>query len=283
MIDLHAHTSISDGTVSPRELIKMAKDIGLSAIAITDHDSIDGHLEAQDEANKLGITLVKGIEFSVTYGVNRFIHILGLGIDAKCKGFMDIYREYRQVRSSKLNHVFLELQDMGVMITRADVEPFVIGEYMDRQAIAKWLVNSGYASIIKKSWVDYLDKIPYITGELITPKDAFDAIHAGGGKAFMAHYHLHIGLKGYTDEEARFHLQKLKKVGLDGIEYYYPSFTKDDSTRCGKYIEDYDFMKCGGTDYHGENRPHIKLGVGEGTFKVPEEILENILSSKNVD
>ncbi len=280
MIDLHAHTTISDGTVSPKELIHIAKNAGLSAIAITDHDSIDGHAEAQFEADKLGITLVKGIEFSVSYGNNRLIHILGLGIDPECKGFMEIYSRYRQVRSSKLSHVFSDLRRMGVKIERVDVEPFVIGGYMDRQAIAKYLVVNGYVSIIKNAWVDYLDHITYIPGELITPKDAFDAIHAAGGKAFMAHFHLPIGLKGYSDEEVRRRLEELKGWGMDGMEYYYPSFTNEDTLRCAQYVEEFGFIKSGGTDFHGANRAHIKLGVGEGYFKVPKVLLKNILQDR---
>lgn len=278
MIDLHAHTTISDGTFSPKELMLEAKKIGLSAVAITDHDSIDGHYEAECEANKLGITLVKGIEFSVSYGKNRLIHILGLGIDPKSEGFMEIYTRYRRVRSTKLTHVFNKLRNMGLKIEREDVEPFVIGGFMDRQAIAKLLVAKSYASDIKHAWVDYLDHISYIKGELITPKEAFDAIHAAGGKAFIAHFHLPIGLKYYTEEETRQILKDLKGLGMDGMEYYYPSFTEEDTLLCAKYIKEFGFIKSGGTDFHGANRAHIKLGVGEGDFKVPKDLLKKILS-----
>ncbi len=277
MIDLHAHTSVSDGTVSPSELIRLAKKKGLEAIAITDHDTIDGHEEAEREALKLGMTLIKGIEFSVAYGEGRLLHILGLGLDGKADGFQAIYDRYRRTRSTKLTHVFRALRERGVDIHQEDVKPYVLGGYMDRQAIAKWLVDNRYAPIMKNAWVDYLDYIPYIEGELIDPKSAFDAIHAGGGKAFMAHFHLPIGLKGYTDEEARTHLAKLKEMGLDGLEYYYPTFTKEDQLRCAGYIEDFGFIKSGGTDFHGANRAHIDLGNGEGDFKVPGKLLEYIV------
>ena len=277
MIDLHAHTTSSDGSVSPKELIQMAKKAGLTAVAITDHDSIDGHEEAQSEADILGIKLVKGIEFSVTYGENRLIHILGLGIDPQCEGFMSIYTRYRQERAVRLTHVFIKLRSMGVQIEQKDVEPYISGDYIDRQAIAKYLVIKGFASSIKYAWVDYLDHIDYMTGELITPDDAFSAIHAAGGKAFMAHFHLPIGLHGYSDEEARKHLLELKELGLDGMEYFYPSFTMEDTLRCARYLEDFGFIRSGGTDFHGTNRENIKLGVGEGDFTVPDDLLENIL------
>ena len=201
MIDLHAHTTISDGTVSPRELIQAAKKAGLTAVAITDHDSIDGIDEAQSEADRLGIKLVRGIEFSVAYGRNRLIHILGLGIEPRNEGFMSIYTRYRQVRSLKLTHVFNKIHSMGVQFEHEDVEPYITGGYMDRQAIAKFLFAEGYAPSIKHAWMNFLDHIEYTDGELITPEDAFSAIHEAGGKAFMAHFHLPIGLKGYSDEE----------------------------------------------------------------------------------
>jgi predicted metal-dependent phosphoesterase TrpH len=256
-------------------LIQAAKNAGLKAVAITDHDSIDGHIEAQCEADRLGIKLVKGIEFSVAFGENRLLHILGLEIGPQCEGFMSIYSQYRKRRSEKLTHVFQALSSMGVQIERKDVEPFVTGDYMDRQAIAKYMVANSIASSMKCAWVNFLDHIDYLDGELIKPEDAFSAIHAAGGKAFMAHFHLPIGLKGYSDDEARTFLKELKELGLDGMEYFYPSYTEEDQHRCGRYIEELDFLKSGGTDFHGTNREHIKIGVGEGDFKVPDELLNN--------
>ncbi len=282
MIDLHTHTSISDGTVTPKELIRQAKETKLSAVAITDHDSIDGLEEAQHEADRLGITFIKGIEFSTTFGENRLIHILGLGINPENERFKQMYTNYRQERANKLSQVFEKLYSMGVSIVPKDAEPFITGDFMDRQAIAKCLVSKGYAESVKYSWINYLDKVNYIKGELITPEDAFSAIHAAGGKAFLAHYHLNIGLKGYSDEEARLCLKKLKELGLDGMECYYPSYSVEDKIRCAEYIEEFDFIKSGGTDFHGANRPHIKLGVGEGDFNVPDELLEKILPVKEV-
>lgn len=275
MIDLHIHSNISDGTLTPTEIVYLAKEIGLQAIALTDHDSIDGLEEAQLTAKNIGVNLINGIEFSVSYGKNRLLHILGIGIDPYNIQFQKIYNDYRKLRSSRLDHVFIKLNEMGVDITEDDVKPFISGGYMDRQAIAKTIVDKGYADIIKFAWIDYLDKIPYIEGELITPIDAFTAIHAAGGKAFMAHYHLNIGLKGYNETEQVEILKDLKEKGLDGLEFYYPSFTQSDSEKCHKFIEDLGFIKSGGTDFHGSNRAHIKLGVGEGDFNVPDSLLES--------
>ncbi len=277
MIDLHTHSNISDGSLSPKELIQLAKKNGLTAVALTDHDSIDGLDEAQTEADNQGITLIKGIEFSAAYGQDRLIHILGLGIDTASDGFWDIYSNYRKIRSEKLGYVFEQLHKRDVEITPEDAMPYAVGGYLDRQAIAKSLIAKGYASVISSAWIDYLDYIPYIEGELIDPREAMDAIHAAGGKAFMAHFHMPIGLKGYSETESRQRLEELKSWGLDGMEYYYPSYTEDDSRKCARYIEDFGFLISGGTDFHGANRPGIHLGTGNGNFRVPDDLLKEIL------
>jgi len=282
MIDLHTHTTISDGSLTPRELIHQAKETGLSAVAITDHDSIDGLDEAQREADILGVTFIKGIEFSTAFGENRLIHILGLGIDPQSAGFAEIYTNYRRERSERLTLVFEKLRSMGIAIDPEFVNPFVLGGFMDRQAIAKYLVARGYTKSVRESWINYLDKIDYIEGELIKPADAFYAIHAAGGKAFLAHFHLKIGLKGFSEDEARACLKKLKELGLDGMECYYPSFSEGDRLRCAAYIKEFDFITSGGSDFHGATRPHVKLGVGEGDLNVPDELLEKILTEKEV-
>ncbi len=276
MIDLHTHTTISDGTLTPKELMLEAKKAGVSAIAITDHDTIAGLQEAQQEADKLGVNLINGIEFSTAFGKNRLLHILGLGIDPQSEGFLRVYNKYRQERSDLLTKVFEKLRSMGVEIERKDAEPFICGGLMDRQAIAKCLVHKGYTKNVKESWINFLDKVDYFEGELIKPVDAFKAIHEGGGKAFLAHYHLNIGLKGYSDEEARSYLKQLKDFGLDGMECYYPSFTEEDKQRCLAYLEEFDFIKSGGSDFHGATRAHVKIGIGSGDLNVPDELLEPI-------
>ncbi len=276
MIDLHAHSSVSDGSLSPGELVGLAKDTGLAAVAITDHDSIFGIDGAREEAEKRGITLVRGIEFSASYGKERLIHILGLGIDHRNERFLEIYREFRETRAALLDHVFRALQGRGLPIGREEAEPFVADGFMDRQAIAKSLVAGGYAPGIPRAWIDFLDRIPYVPGELIPPRAALEAIRAAGGKSFLAHFHLPIGLRGYSEEESRRRLGELKEWGLDGMEYYYPSYSAEDRERCGRYIEDFRFLRSGGTDFHGANRPHIRLGIGEGDFSVPDGLLEKI-------
>lgn len=277
MIDLHTHSYISDGVSNPKEIVRLAKEAGLNAVAITDHDSIDGLKEAKAEADRLGITLVNGIEFSVKYDTNRQLHILGLGIDPENEAFLQIYNPYKKKKSESLSRVFEALQGMGLDIDREKVEPYITSSQMDRHSIAKYMVASGISSMAKYAWMDYMDKIDYFPGELIQPDKAFEAIHAAGGKAFIAHYHLSIGLKGYSLADIRRRLKELKELGLDGMEYYYPSFTTEDKKLCESLIKELGFIKSGGSDFHGSNRAGTYVGVGEGDLRVPDELLENII------
>ncbi len=275
MIDLHTHTTISDGSYTPTELIRLAKETGLKAVAITDHDCVEGLDEAAEEAQRIGVKLIPGIEFDVRF-LGRRLHVLGLNINKENETFQKIYKAYRTRKEGCLDRVFELLREMGVTVSFAEVLPFQTGGSMDRQAIAKYLVAKGYTNDMKESWGNYLDRISFLEEELLEPEAALLAIHSAGGRAFLAHCHLPIGLAGMTDSEAESFLKDLQKMGLDGMEYHYPSFTREDQERCGRFIEMFGFRKCGGTDFHGRNRPQIRIGIGEGNFVVPDEILEYV-------
>lgn len=276
MIDLHAHTTISDGTFTPTELIRLAKEMNLNAIALTDHDNIEGHDEASMEADRLGVNLIKGIEFDVIYKNEYRMHILGLSIDGTNEEFLDIYTEYRKGKETIVPYVLEKLSELGVDITIKDLEPYKSGGYLDRQAIAKYLVDMGFTPLMKFSWINYLDKIPMIEGELIKVEDALKAIKLAGGKSFMAHYHLNLGLNRFSDEEKPNVLADLKAFGLNGMEYYYPTFTSEQQAQCKRWVDEFEFDICGGSDFHGLNRINIQLGIGEGDFKVPDSVLDYI-------
>lgn len=277
MIDLHTHSIISDGMDTPSEIVKKAKRLGLNAIALTDHDCIAGLKEAELEAHRLGIEFIKGIEFSVTYGDNRLIHILGLGINPDNEIFSKLYTDYRKSRYNQIHHIFKGLNKRGIYPVLEEVLALSQDGYLDRQTIGRWLLQEGITKSMHSSWVDYLDLFPYREGELIDMKSALKMIKAAGGKSFMAHFHKPIGLKGYTDAECDLILKDLKSLGLDGLECYYPDFTHEDYVKVNNYVSKYDFIISGGSDYHGSNRPGVELGIGSGNMDVPNELLDHIL------
>ena len=277
MIDLHVHSRISDGSDRPRDIIRKATALGLEAVALTDHDSIDGLEEASLEAHRLGMTFIKGMELSTSYGEGRLIHILGLNLDTSNGRFLRLYNDYRLAREESIHNVFNRLRARGIPIHKDVVAPYVTGGRFDRQAVAKYLVANKYVPTITKAWMDYLDRIPYGYGELIQPTTAFEMIHAAGGKAFLAHYTKPIGLAGYTMEEKMARLEELQTMGLDGIEFHYPTFTQEDTEMAEGFVERFGFLKSGGSDYHGSNRQGIELGIGNGSVNAPYTLLEGIM------
>lgn len=276
MIDLHVHSTISDGMDRPSEIVRKAKKHGIEAIALTDHDCIDGLKEAREEAKKLGITFVNGIELSVTYGDNRIIHILGLGINPENKEFLKAYKAYRLSRHNQLSYVIEGLNQRNIFPDMKDLIDLSTDGLLDRLTVGRWLLNSGVTSSMHSSWVDYLDHFPYRRGELIDMASAINMIKVSGGKSFLAHYHKPIGLKGYTENQCDEILTDLKSLGLDGLECYYPDFDDVNRQELNEYRIKYKFIQSGGTDYHGANRPGVELGLGRGDMNIPKELLENI-------
>jgi predicted metal-dependent phosphoesterase TrpH len=277
MIDLHAHSIISDGVDTPIDIIRKAKEKRLKAVALTDHDSIDGLNEAETEARKLEVTFIKGIELSVAYGDNRLIHILGIGIDPEEVYFKKRYLEYRQTKHNQVDVTIKDLSDLGIQIPRSELYEISTDGFLDRQSIAKWLFKNGHTTSIAGSWAEYIDLIPYEEGELMDMPSALKMIRTAGGKSFMAHYHKPIGLLGYSEAECHDILTDLKSLGLDGLERYYPDYTEENHQVLDTYVEKYDFIISGGSDYHGSNRPGVDLGTGTGSLCVPDTLLETIL------
>lgn len=272
MIDFHIHSKISDGSETPSRLVELAKEKGLKAMALTDHDAVEGLDEARQKANDLGINFVNGIELSVAYGDKRLVHVIGLGFDPSDSVFKSIYTGFRESKEEKIRYVIKALGDMGIIIKQNDLYAYATGDWLDRQAIAKWLVANEVVENTTRAWIDVLDKVPYFDGELIKPVAAFHMIKAAGGKTFLAHYHKKIGLYGYTHEEKGNHLKALKEMGLDGIEGYYPTFSEEHHEELDGFINTYELDISGGSDYHGITRAHIEIGTGGGHFQVPDHI-----------
>lgn len=258
--DLHVHSVYSDGSDQPEDIIKTALRIGLDRIALTDHDCIDGLEEAISAAKGTPIAFIPGIELSVRYEGNRLLHILGYGLDITNQDFLEVYRSYRARRQEALTHVVSALNKRDIIIRIEDLRSHTLGETMDRQAVARWLVANEVAENISQAWVDYLDYIPYADGELLSPSEAFKMIHMAGGKAYVAHIHKWIGFLGYDHQDVYDRIGDLVAMGLDGIEAEYPTYSKEDKYLIDRLIIQYGLLKSGGSDYHGSNRPGVLLG-----------------------
>jgi len=273
MVDLHTHSTASDGTYSPAELVKLAKDIGLSALALTDHDTVEGLGEALAAARKLGLPFVPGVEISVKFEGPGHCHILGYFVEADSpvlRETLDLLQRAREERNLKMVE---KLRSLGVDISLKELEEEAKGE-IGRPHFAALLVRKGVVKSVEEAFEKYLKKgaPAYVPKARLTAEEAFSAIQAAGGLAVLAHP-IHLKL---SPEELVRYVEKLKALGLEGIEAYYTDHSKEFTALCLEIARRYDLVPTGGSDFHGHNKPDIKLGRGFGDLFVPEECYQSL-------
>lgn len=269
-IDLHTHSTKSDGTLTPRALVRAASEIGLSAIALTDHDTIDGLEEAQKAGEKYGVRVIPGIEMSVSGPV--MVHILGIGIDQTdqtLKGKLADLKTRRNIRNVAMVE---KLKENGFSISIEDL-PKETGKSVTRAHIGRALVEKGYAATIKEACIRYLlkGKVGYVSASRYTSTECIELIHHAGGKAILCH----INQIKLSPEELDELVAVLAKEGLDGIEVYYSEYDDFWTERAKVLADRHGLLYSGGSDFHGENKD-IALGAGYGRLFVPEELLDKL-------
>lgn len=279
-VDLHVHSNKSDGTFSPKALVDYALQKGLSAFALTDHDTIDGLSEALSYAEDKPVEVVPGVEFSTEYE-GKDIHVVGLYIrydepsfSAKLQAFVDsrIQRNIKMCRN---------LQNAGIDITFEKLCEENPGAVITRAHYAAYLTEHGYAADRNEAFAKYVgDDCPYyIPREKITPSQAIAFILQAGGIPILAHPILYHMDKERLDKL----VGGLKQDGLMGIETLYSSYTAQDERDMFRLARKYDLLPSGGSDFHGENKPELDLGCGYGKLFVPEEFLDNIKKRRHLD
>lgn len=277
MIDLHTHSTESDGTLTPQELMQLASDIGLSAIALTDHDTVGGLSKAKPVAESLGIELVPGIELSTDYNGTE-VHMLGFYIDDTNPAFLKKLQEFIDSRNLRNEKMAFLLQKEGFSITLEDLYREYPDSVITRAHFARYLVEHGYVKDRDTVFRKYLgDNCRcYVPREKITPFEAIDLIHLGGGLAFFAHPVLcHM-----NHDRLRFFVRDLKEAGLTGMEAVYSMSSPGDERNMKKLAQEFDLLISGGSDFHGENKPYIHLGTGKGNLRIPDSILDAIKAEK---
>jgi len=273
MIDLHTHTASSDGTYSPKALIALAKEHGIEAIAVTDHDTIAGLPEALETGKKLGVEVITGMELSVEHGPGS-MHILGLMIDLADEGLNKCLAELQESRSTRNPRIIEKLNELGMSISMEQVEKISAGGQVGRPHIAAALVKNGDVKSTQEAFDKYLKKgaVAYFERNRLTREEAADVIHGAGGLLILAH----PGSLGQRGIEFDNILSELKDSGFDGIEVFYNSHSQVEEDRLMKLADKLGFIISGGTDFHGENKPSIKLGVGYGNMAIPYEVLQEM-------
>lgn len=258
MMDLHCHTTASDGQYSPEKVVAFAKEIGISVLAITDHDTIDGLARGEQAAKAAGIRFIPGIEINAQ-GTN--VHVLGYNIAYKNRAAQDICMANKKLRIKRAEMILAYLANKKVYLTWADLEKYTSGGIIARPHFARAMVAHGYVNTVSEAFTKYLDTKEFraIRRPRPTAEEAVKMIRTMHGIPVLAH----PALQKKSDEALESLLVQLKSVGLLGIECYHSEHSADDVQKCLSLAAKYNLLITGGSDFHGEKiKPTIKLGTG---------------------
>lgn len=253
--DLHCHSNFSDGDLSPQELLHLAKKNGLSAISITDHDTIEGYNEELFAlANKLGIELLTGVEISSSFQ-GETVHILGYGFDINSSLLRNFLEEVQKRRHARNLAILSRLAKNKIFISEEELyknrehSKMAVG----RPHIAQLMVEKGYVKDFKTAFNSYLKDgaCCFVSGERYSPNEIIDLLHQVHCKAVLAHPDQLIHPGAVND---------LLELPFDGIEAYYGKMASDKEQRWIKVARKKGILITGGSDYHGESKPFITLG-----------------------
>ena len=272
-IDLHTHSLCSDGAQTPADVVRTAKEAGLSAIALSDHDNIEGVQEAMDAGKALGVEVIPAVELSAQSDTE--LHILGYFVDIHNKKLQDAMAYALQVRDERQEETCRKLREQGFDITMEEARAEAHGNpVLCRAHFAQIMVRKGYAESVKDAFSRYLSVgcYAYSNRQALTAQEAVSLIREAGGIAVAAHLHL---IKK-PDDELKEYLKSLIPYGLDGIEGYYTDYTPEMQERYQAMAKELGLVISGGTDYHGANKPHITIGAGRGNLEIPYSVLDGL-------
>ena len=278
IIDLHTHTRYSDGTLSPTELVKKSAEIGLSAIAITDHDTTAGISEAMEAGEEYRIEVLPGVEISAIYP-HGTLHILGYYFDVTNHYLQQKLRGYINARNRRNPQILDRLKKFGYSIEMEEVVALAGGEVINRPHIAKVMLNKGYVQSNQEAFDRFLGlgALAYVPKEVYTPEESIEIIHAAGGLAVLAHPdQLQAGGLEKTLSEIR----RLRNIGIDGVEAYHGNCSFEHARAYAKLAKKLGLFVTGGSDFHGDLKHDVELGQVKSLpflpYKLVEEMKERI-------
>jgi predicted metal-dependent phosphoesterase TrpH len=259
-VDLHAHSTASDGSRAPADVVREAKRIGLAAIALTDHDTVAGIAEATVAAEELGLRVVPGVELSAVEG-DVETHILGLHLSdtRELEAKLIALRDMRRTRAERM---VARLNELGVRIDFASVLEQAAGGAIGRPHVARAMIAEGWAVDFRDAFERYLGngRAAYVTKERLAVSEATALIHRAGGLAILAHPS-HSG--------TRERIAAFVEQGMDGIEVRHPSHSAEDTARLAALVEHFSLVPSGGSDWHGSADGPRTLGM----MRVPADWL----------
>lgn len=273
MLDLHTHSTASDGTLSPAEIVRQSHRCGLRAVALTDHDTVAGVPAFMDTCAMTGFEGVPGVELSASWHGGS-LHIVGLFVDPANAKLDTLMRGIRENRRGRNQNIITRLQANGLDITMEEVAAEAGGDVVGRPHFASVLVRKGYCQTYRDVFNDWLGtgKPAYIRRFLPLPTEVIDSIHAAGGIAIMAHPFGNPN--GTPVSKVRKMLKTMVAIGLDGLEVYYSGHSPAETAQAQQLAADFGLLVSGGSDFHGDRNPGVKLGVGHGDLHVPDDLLK---------
>ena len=255
--DFHTHSTASDGTLTPAELVEAAHRAGIRHLALTDHDTVAGISEARAHAAGLGLNLVPGVEISVSW-YGRTIHVLGLGVDpenARLQAGLARLQDYRRWRAGEIAR---RLEKAGIPGALEGAMALAVGDQVGRTHFARFLVQAGHAPDMKRVFKRFLvsGRPGHVPGEWIYLEQAVEWIHGAGGVAVIAH----PARYRFTRTRLRLLLEEFRELGGEGLEVVSGSHSPDDYRTMARHAADFDLLASAGSDYHGPENPWIELG-----------------------
>lgn len=278
-IDLHVHSSASDGSFTPTEVVKLANEAGLRYFALTDHDTVDGIEEALEAAQAFENTdVIPGIELSCYYQ-KREIHIVGLFVDYKNQVFLDALTDLKRAREERNEKMVQNFNDADIPLTVEELKHGNPNSVITRAHFARVLVEKGFCKTKNEAFDKYLGiGCPfYLAKPKVTPEHVMGLIKQAGGTAILAHPYSYQ----FNKSEVMTLLDYLIPLGLTGMECYYSTYDQGQQQELRSMALAKNLLVSGGSDFHGVVKPDISIGTGRGNLCIPEKLLTAIKESRH--
>ena len=273
MLDLHTHSNASDGSMSPTALVELGASVGLTALALTDHDSVAGIAEAEAAAAGKRLRFIPGVELSARIDAGT-LHLVGLLIDASHAAIAALLADVLRLREERNDRLVAKLAEIGMPVTLEEAAAVSGGRIVGRPHFAAVLIRKGHAATMSEVFGKILGRggVAHVYKERREPADCIAAIRAAGGVPILAHPD-QTGRQGAALDEL---VGELKRLGLAGVETYCTSYASQRVQDYTQLAKRHGLVRSGGSDFHGAPKPDVRLGRGFGSLHVPDSLLAPI-------
>jgi len=281
-IDLHIHSSASDGSLTPAEILDMALNLDLGAIAITDHDTVEGSRAALEVGIPPALKFLSGVEISAgpppEFPIHGSLHILGYGFKPDALKLNRMLKQLQAARNERNPRILQKLSNLGITLSMDEVRREAADGQLGRPHIAAGLLKKGYVSSIEEAFVRYLGngRPAYVDKYRVPSHEAIETIREAGGLAVLAHPGL---IRELDPQSLKQLVATLVSMGLRGIEVFYPQHDASTTAALANLAQNAGLLQTGGSDFHGNINPDVRMGTGHGKLNIPYSIYEKIVAS----